>query len=124
MTDVLEARAKAPATAYQHDEVAAEARKRLISRMVRPDKSLNTMPPRLGPSRRILLIVPPGTIEESYGRLSAAAGELPMLGLAYIGAALRDQGHEVKIIDYEVNGWPISRVEGDIRDFAPDVVGM
>lgn len=122
MTDTLQATVRPVDVPY--DEVDAEARKRVISRMVRPDKNLNQLPPRLGPAQRVLLIVPPGTIEESYGRLSAAAGELPMLGLAYIAAALRDQGHEVKIIDYEVNAWPISRVEGDIRDFAPHVVGM
>lgn len=102
----------------------SEALKRQISRVIRPDKTLKQLPPRLSDPRRILLIVPPGTLEESYGRLSAAAGELPMLGLAYIAAALRDQGHEVRIIDYEVNAWSIDRVEGDVRAFAPHVVGM
>tara|TARA_R110000787_G_scaffold38793_38_gene97599 strand:- start:589 stop:2166 length:1578 start_codon:yes stop_codon:yes gene_type:complete len=106
------------------DEDRAEAEKQRIAKAIRPDKGLIDLPPRLGPAKRILLIVPPGTIEESYGRLSSAAGELPMLGLAYIAAALRDQGHVVKIIDYEVNDWPIDRVEGDIRAFGPDVVGM
>jgi len=72
----------------------------------------------------VLLIVPPGTVEEHIGRLSGAAGELPMLGLAFIAAALRDQGHDVRIIDYEVNGWPMSRVEKDVREFAPHLVGM
>lgn len=47
----------------------------------------------------MLLIVAPGTIEGSYGRLSAAAGELPILGLAFIAASFRDQGQKVKIID-------------------------
>jgi radical SAM superfamily enzyme YgiQ (UPF0313 family) len=102
----------------------SEALKRQISRVVRPDKNLNQLPLRSGERRRVLLIVPPGTLEESYGRLSAAAGELPMLGLAFIAASLRDQGHEVKIIDYEVNAWPMQRVESDIRAFAPHVVGL
>ncbi|MAM68654.1 MAG: hypothetical protein CMM12_07840 [Rhodospirillaceae bacterium] len=106
------------------DEALAEAEKQKISKAIRPDRSLVELPLRLGDPKRVLLIVPPGTVEESYGRLSSAAGELPMLGLAYIASALRDQGHVVAIIDYEVNDWPIDQVEGDIRDFAPDVVGM
>jgi anaerobic magnesium-protoporphyrin IX monomethyl ester cyclase len=103
---------------------SAEDVKKAIAKVVRPDRELNTLPPRLTEPKRVLLIVPPGTVEESYGRLSGASGELPMLGLAYIGAALKDQGHEVKIIDYEVNGWPLSKVAPDIAAFNPDVVGM
>lgn len=102
----------------------AEAVKNSISKVLKPDINIARLPPRLTARKRVLLIVPPGTVEESYGRLSSAAGELPMLGLAYIGAALRDQGHEVKVIDYEINHWPMSRVAGDVRDFRPDVVGM
>ena len=106
------------------DEEAAEVDKKRISRAIRPDKSLDSLPLLVGAPKRVLLIVPPGAVEESYGRLSSAAGELPMLGLAYIAASIREQGHEVKIIDYEVNDWPISKVEGDIREYRPDVVGM
>jgi anaerobic magnesium-protoporphyrin IX monomethyl ester cyclase len=47
-----------------------------------------------------------------------------MLGLAYIAASLEDQGHVVKIIDYEVNGSPMSKVSADISEFMPDVIGM
>jgi radical SAM superfamily enzyme YgiQ (UPF0313 family) len=70
------------------------------------------------------LIVPPGLKEENYGRLSASAGELPMLGLAYIAASLRDQGHEVKVIDYEVDQRSLSCVAADVRAFGPHVIGM
>ena len=104
--------------------VSDEVIKRAIAKRIRPDEDLNTLPPLLTEPKRVLLIAPPGTIEESYGRLSAASGELPMLGLAYIAAALRDQGHHVKIIDYEVNDWPLSRVAEDVSSFGPDVVGM
>ncbi|MBF0323886.1 MAG: cobalamin-dependent protein [Alphaproteobacteria bacterium] len=102
----------------------AEARKAEIARAIKPDPTLTELPALLGPRRRVLLVVPPGTLEESYGKLSAAAGELPMLGLAFIAGSLRDQGHEVRVIDYEVNGWPMARVEDDLRTFKPDVVGM
>ena len=79
--------------------IDSSALKRKIARATKPSSELSTLPPRLTEQRRIALIVPPGTIEESYGRLSSAAGELPMLGLAYIAASLRDQGHLVKVFD-------------------------
>ncbi len=100
-----------------------ETQKLKISNPIRPQKGV-MLPPRLTAPKNILLIVPPGTMEESYGRLSAAAGELPMLGLAYIAASLRDQGHFVKIIDYEVSKQQLDEVKGDIEKFKPDVVGM
>ncbi len=106
------------------DEATAEVLKAAIAKPIRPDKELTVLPPLLTEPKKILLIVPPGTLEESYGRLSAAAGELPMLGLAFIAASLRDQGHQVKIIDYEVTHLPLSSVRPDIEAFNPDVVGM
>lgn len=102
----------------------AEALKRKIAKAIRPDDTLTVLPPLEGSKRRVLLLVPPGTVEESYGRLSAAAGELPMLGLAFIAASLRDQGHEVSVIDYEVNHWTMGKAEADIRALKPDVIGM
>jgi anaerobic magnesium-protoporphyrin IX monomethyl ester cyclase len=105
-------------------KVRDEDAKKEITRAIKPDKSLVSLPQLQTKPKRILLITPPGTLEESYGRLSGAAGELPMLGLAYIAASLRDQGNTVKIIDYEVNNWPMDRVHQDIESFDPDIVGM
>jgi hypothetical protein len=107
-----------------NDIVIDEAAKNGITRAIKPDKNLDSLSPLKTKSKRILLITPPGTLEESYGRLSSVAGELPMLGLAYIAASLRDQGNIVKIIDYEVNNWPMDRVYKDIEVFDPDIVGM
>ena len=105
-------------------KVIDEDAKQEIARAIKPDKSIVSLPQLQTKPKRILLITPPGTLEESYGRLSGAAGELPMLGLAYIAASLRDQGNTVKIIDYEVNNWPMGRVHLDIESFDPDIVGM
>jgi len=102
----------------------AAERKAQISKHVRPTKYLNPLPPLQTESKRVLLIVPPGSSEEAYGRLSAAAGELPMLGLAYVAASLRDQGHVVKIIDYEVTDQPMSKASEGITSFKPDLIGM
>lgn len=106
------------------DEVAAQKRKREISRAIKPVRGITELPPLMTEPKRVLLIVPPCTMEEHIGRLSGGAGELPMLGLAFIAASLRDQGHKVKIIDYEINDWPMSRVKNDINAFNPDMVGM
>jgi len=106
------------------EEMSAEARKKALVRAIRPVSGITELPPLETEPRRVLLIVPPGTMEEHVGRLSGAAGELPMLGLAYIAASLRDQGHEVKLIDYEVNGWEMDRVGPDIEAFAPHMIGM
>lgn len=108
----------------EYDVISAEAKKKEISRAIKPVAGTTALPPRLTEPRRVLLIVPPGTMEEHVGRLSGAAGELPMLGLAFIAAALREQGQVVKIIDFEVNNWPMSAVEKAIREFRPDVIGM
>ena len=106
------------------DEAEAERQKRAIAFPIRPVGGDIQLPPLRTEPKRILLVVPPGTMEEQVGRLSGATGELPMLGLAFIAASLGDQGHDVKVIDYEVNGWSMSRVESDVREYRPDLVGM
>ena len=107
-----------------YDEKKAALRKKIIARPIKPAKGIRSLPPRLTAPRRVLLIVPPSTMEEQVGRLSGATGELPMLGLAYIAASLRGQGHIVKVIDYEVEGRSMSQVADDVRSFSPDAIGM
>jgi len=67
------------------NEERAELRKKEIARAIRPTEGIRSLPPLLTPPRRVMLIVPPSTLEEQVGRLSGGAGELPMLGLAFIG---------------------------------------
>ena len=105
-------------------DISNEEAKKSIARAIKPDKNLDSLPALKTTPKRVLLITPPGHPDESFGRLSGATGELPMLGLAYIAAALRDQGNIVKIIDYEVNRRPFNKVKMDIEEFAPDLVGM
>jgi hypothetical protein len=49
----------------------------------------------------ILLIYPPITLAERYGKkiFGKIGGHLPPLGLAYLSAVLRDAGFTVSIID-------------------------
>ena len=49
---------------------------------------------------KVLLINPTGGPEAEYGMLAQAATELPQLGLASVAAALAENGHAVKILDY------------------------
>ena len=60
-------------------DISRDQLKKNISKVFRPDEELNQLPPKLTDTKRVLLISPPGSLEESYGRLSYAAGELPML---------------------------------------------
>ena len=76
------------------------------------------------PNRRILFVVPPGSVEENYGRMAAAATELPWLGMAYVAAAAREAGNDVKVLDYEAVRANWESVERDIKAFSPDIVAM
>lgn len=114
----------APPEIMAFDEVQAIQEKKLISRVTRPVGGVTELPSLETDAKKVLLIVPPGTLEEQVGRLSAAAGELPMLGLAYIAASLRDQGHDVRVLDFEIMHGELEDVEKEIRAYQPDVVGM
>ena len=48
---------------------------------------------------KIVLMTPPVTLEERYGKLSWAANTLPSLGILYIASVLRKEGYEVSVID-------------------------
>lgn len=113
-----------PDPSQPYDEQLATNRKREISRTIRPVGGITGLPPLTTAPKRVLLIVPPSRMEEHVGRLAAAAGDLPMLGLAYIAASLRDQGHDVRVIDYTARGLGLDRIQADLRAFRPHVVGM
>lgn len=72
--------------------------------------------------KRILFVVPPGSLEMNFGKLSAAGAELPWLGMAYVAAAARAAGHDVHLRDYEVMGQGYDRLAADIAELQPDLV--
>lgn len=97
---------------YDHDtDISNEEAKKTIAWAIKPDRKLNFLPVLKITPKRVLLITPPGHPNESFGSLSGATGELIMLVLAYIAAALRDQGNIVKTIDYEVKWCPLIKVK-------------
>lgn len=67
---------------------------------------------------KILLINAPVTVSNVHARLS------PPLGLAYIGAALRREGHAVTALDLNVSGLNVKRVKGVVEYEHPDIVGI
>lgn len=74
---------------------------------------------------RILLIQPPWA--EIYGKYKAAAkvGVLyPPLGLCYLAAEVKKEGHQAKIIDMEAQGVSLASLLTMAESYRPDVVGV
>lgn len=67
---------------------------------------------------KILLVNAPVTVRNPHARLT------PPLGLAYIGSALRPEGHRVSAVDFNVSGLNLVRLTGIIQREHPDVVGI
>ena len=73
---------------------------------------------------RILLLVPPTNLEKSYGRLKRFSNPQPSIGIAYIAAVLRENGHDVKVVDAYVNRHTSKEIMDEVEKYAPAVVGM
>ena len=75
---------------------------------------------------RVLIINPPYL--EIYGPYKHAAklGAQPQmpLGLCYIATILDQQGHSVKVVDTDVEGYTMDGLINEIGKFKPDVVGI
>ncbi|PIN68607.1 hypothetical protein COV93_08850 [Candidatus Woesearchaeota archaeon CG11_big_fil_rev_8_21_14_0_20_43_8] len=73
---------------------------------------------------KIMLIIPPVSLEERYGKLKDAGTLYPPLGLAYIAAVAEKDGHEVRIVDSEAKGYSYVDIKKMIKQFKPGLVGM
>jgi magnesium-protoporphyrin IX monomethyl ester (oxidative) cyclase len=51
-------------------------------------------------------------------------GFLPPLGIAYLAAVLRKEGHEVRLVDPQLEQYDITDIQREILAFAPQVVGF
>lgn len=67
-------------------------------------------------------MIHPPCEEEIYQRFLGLVA--PPIGLAYVAAALENDGHEVKIIDMPAEAKDIDEVKEDIERCRPDVVGV
>lgn len=73
----------------------------------------------------VLLIQPPITVNERYGRnVGKVGGYLPPLGLAMLAAVLRENKYSAEIIDSVVMGYSIDDIKKIIRNKIPKVVGI
>jgi anaerobic magnesium-protoporphyrin IX monomethyl ester cyclase len=72
---------------------------------------------------KVLLINPPNSQQERYGKLSDVGTLYPPLGLAYI-AAVAEKHAEVKVIDCEAMGYSYGDIGRIAQEFNYDLVGM
>ncbi|MHB9111232.1 MAG: B12-binding domain-containing radical SAM protein [Thermoleophilia bacterium] len=71
---------------------------------------------------KVLLITPPQDL--GVGEVKRPWISTQPLGLAYVGAAVRDAGFEVKLIDAYSKGLPGAVIRKEIKDFQPQIVGI
>jgi len=72
---------------------------------------------------KILLIVPPNSQKERYGKFSEIGTLYPPLRLAYI-AAVAEKEAKVKVLDSEAMSYSYEDIERLAKEYSPDVVGM
>lgn len=73
---------------------------------------------------RILLINPPDELEAMFGAGKAFVQKYKPLGLLYIAAVARDNGHEVSIIDAHARNLKLSEIKKMIEKTRPEVIGI
>lgn len=74
---------------------------------------------------RIIFLYPKWTSEYGlFGSFAKKAGVYPPLNLAYLAAIAENLGHEVKIIDGEVENMSLEKMIKETADFNPNLIGI
>src|SRR4030042_2911618 len=74
---------------------------------------------------KVLLTTPPYTLEDRYGKnLKHFGGDAEPLGLAYVAAAVRHDGHHVEIIDAPVQNFTAEMIAQKAKNDKFDLVGI
>lgn len=73
---------------------------------------------------RVTLINPPISMEKVYGKFVKLASFQPPMGIASLAGYLLHYGHEVKIIDSAIMNYSIEEIVREIKNDAPDLVGI
>lgn len=73
---------------------------------------------------KILLINPPISVEDVYGKYSNLASFQPPIGLCALAGYLLYYRYDVKIIDASVSGMSILDVVKDVKKFNPQLIGI
>jgi len=74
--------------------------------------------------KKILLVNPPLSGKERYGKLASAGVYMPPLGLGFLASLLRQEGFEIRILDCEILGLNIKQTVEYVSSFQPDYVGI
>lgn len=75
--------------------------------------------------KKILLINPPQTLEERYGKAFSKIGTLlPPMGLMYVAVTLEREGYEVKILDAQLKNLTIQQTVRECKEINPDMIGI
>ena len=72
----------------------------------------------------ILLLIPPASLNSSYGQLKDFSNPQPSIGLAYIAAVLRKNGISVTVLDAYVNQLGIEEILAEIKSRKIDILGI
>lgn len=72
----------------------------------------------------IILVNPPLTLKERFGRFAAAGNVMPPLGLCYLAAMCREKGLKTEIIDAPAEGLDVSQTKERILKKYPRFVGI
>jgi len=73
---------------------------------------------------KILLVTPPVSLEERYGKLAWAANTLPSLGILYLASVLRKEGYGVSAIDASSLGLSQKKLIEEIVTLQPKYLGI
>src|SRR3989339_271066 len=75
--------------------------------------------------KKILLVNPPQTLEERYGKAFSKIGALlPPIGLMYVAAMLEEKGYEARIIDTQLKNLNIEQAAEECTRIKPDLIGI
>ncbi len=72
----------------------------------------------------LVLINPPLTMEERYGKFAALGSSTPNLGLCYLASSARSNGFNVKIIDAPVEDLDINQTVSLVKELHPKFIGI
>lgn len=72
----------------------------------------------------VLLIVPPFSHEQRFGKVRTASSDYHSLGLAYLAQMVRKLGHKVSVLECEANRLSMEDVETFLADMPVDLIGL
>jgi len=73
---------------------------------------------------KVLLLIPPTSLNYSYGRLRDFSNPQPSIGLAYIAAVLRQNGFTPQVMDCYATQMDLVSILKGIQEFRPNVIGI